>query len=114
VLPSKHQKQYSSVPIQPSCEDLSTCVILMDIYIMYWKRNWHLCVYLGLPLREKNNMNIDSLIKGSVQQKLSWVENGVNRSVGASDCGAGHSFVVLFRFHFDFTYFRFRTVLPNF
>jgi hypothetical protein len=47
------------------------------------------------------------LLKGIVQQKLRWVENGVNRSVGASDCGAGHSFVVLFRFHFDFTIFPF-------
>jgi hypothetical protein len=46
-------------------------------------------------------------LKGSVQQKLRWVENGVNRSVGASDCGAGHSFVVLFIFHFDFTIFLF-------
>jgi hypothetical protein len=45
--------------------------------------------------------------KGSVQRKLRWVKNGVNRSVGASDCGAGHSFVVLFGFHFDFTIFQF-------
>jgi hypothetical protein len=45
--------------------------------------------------------------KGSVQRKLRWVENGVNRSVGSSDCGAGHSFVVLFGFHFDFTIFPF-------
>jgi hypothetical protein len=45
--------------------------------------------------------------KGSVQRKLRWVENGVNRSVGASDCGAGHSFIVLFGFHFDFTIFPF-------
>jgi hypothetical protein len=33
-------------------------------------------------------------IKGIVQQKLRWVENGAKRSVGASDCGAGRSFVV--------------------
>jgi hypothetical protein len=46
-------------------------------------------------------------LKGSVQRKLRWVENVVNRSVGASDCGAGHSFVDLFRFHFDFTKFPF-------
>jgi hypothetical protein len=45
--------------------------------------------------------------KGSVQRKLRWVENGVNRSVGASDCGAGHSFVLLFRFHLGFTIFPF-------
>jgi hypothetical protein len=38
-------------------------------------------------------------IKGNVQRKLRRVENGVNRSIGASDCGAGHSFVVLFGFH---------------
>ncbi len=44
-----------------------------------------------------------SHLKGSVQRKLRWVENGVNRSVGASDCGAGHSFVVLFIFHLGFT-----------
>ncbi len=47
------------------------------------------------------------ILKGSVQRKLRWVENGVNRSVGASDCGAGHSFVVLFAFHLDFTIFPF-------
>jgi hypothetical protein len=52
-------------------------------------------------------------IKGSVQRKLRWVENGVNKSVGASDCGAGHSFVVLFGFHLGFTIFHFRSVLPK-
>ncbi len=46
-------------------------------------------------------------IKGNVQRKLRWVENGVNRSVGASDCGAGHSFVVLFGFHLGFAIFPF-------
>ncbi len=45
--------------------------------------------------------------KGSVQRKLRWVENGVNRSVVASDCGAGHSFVVLFRFRLGFAIFPF-------
>jgi hypothetical protein len=45
--------------------------------------------------------------KGSVQRKLRWVENGVNRSVGASDYGAGHSFFVSFRFHLGFTIFPF-------
>jgi hypothetical protein len=44
-----------------------------------------------------------SPFKGSVQRKLRWVENGVSRSVGASECGAGQSFVVLFRFHLGFT-----------
>jgi hypothetical protein len=43
--------------------------------------------------------------KGSVQQKLRWVENGFNRSVGALDCGDGHSFVVLFGFHLGFAIF---------
>ncbi len=47
------------------------------------------------------------VLKGSVQRKLRWVENGVNRSVGASDCGAGHSFVVLFRFRLGFAIFPF-------
>ncbi len=46
-------------------------------------------------------------LEGSVQGKLRWVENDVNRSVSASDCGAGHSFVVLFGFHIDFTIFPF-------
>jgi hypothetical protein len=41
-------------------------------------------------------------LKGIVQRKLRWVENGVNRSVGASYCSAGHSFVILFRFHLGF------------
>ncbi len=47
------------------------------------------------------------LLKGNVQRKLRWVENGVNRSIGASDCGAGHSFVVLFRFPLGFAIFPF-------
>jgi hypothetical protein len=46
-------------------------------------------------------------LKGSVQQKLRLVEKGFNRSVDASDCGAGHSFVVLFGFHLDFATFPF-------
>jgi hypothetical protein len=46
-------------------------------------------------------------LKGSVQRKLRWVENGVNRSAGASDYGAGHFFVVLFGFHLDFAIFPF-------
>jgi hypothetical protein len=46
-------------------------------------------------------------LKGSVQRKLRWVENGVNRRVGASDCGAGNSFVVSFGFHLDFAIFPF-------
>ncbi len=47
------------------------------------------------------------IIKGCVQQKLRWVKIGVNRSVGALDCGAGHSFVVLFGFHLGFAIFPF-------
>jgi hypothetical protein len=46
-------------------------------------------------------------MKGSAQRKLRWVENGVNRSVGASDCGAGHYFDVLFGFHLGFAIFPF-------
>jgi hypothetical protein len=46
-------------------------------------------------------------IKCSVQRKLRWVENGVDRRVGASDCSAGHSFVVLFGFHLAFAIFPF-------
>ncbi len=46
-------------------------------------------------------------LKGSVQRKVRWVENGVNRSIGASDCGAWHSFVVLFGFHLGLTIFPF-------
>jgi hypothetical protein len=46
-------------------------------------------------------------LKGSVQRKLRWVKNGVNKSVGASDCGAGHSFVVLFGFLLGFVIFPF-------
>jgi hypothetical protein len=51
--------------------------------------------------------------KGSVQQKLRWVENGFNKSVGASDCGAGHSFVVYLDFILVLPYFGFRLVLPK-
>jgi hypothetical protein len=52
--------------------------------------------------------NIDkSVLKGSVQRKLRWVKNHVNRSVLASDSGAGHSFVVLLGFHLGFTIFPF-------
>jgi hypothetical protein len=46
-------------------------------------------------------------LKSSVQRKLRWIENNVNRSVGASDCGAGHPFVVLFGFHLGFIIFLF-------
>jgi hypothetical protein len=52
-------------------------------------------------------MQSESVLKDSVQRKLRWVKNGVNRSVGASDCGAGRSFVVLFGFHLGFAIFPF-------
>ncbi len=47
------------------------------------------------------------IFKGSVQRRLRRVENGVKRSVGVSNCGTGHSFVVLFRFHLNFAIFLF-------
>jgi hypothetical protein len=43
------------------------------------------------------------MFKGSVQQKLSWIENGVNQCVWAWDCGAGRFFVVLLRLHLALT-----------
>jgi hypothetical protein len=55
-----------------------------------------------------------TVVKGSVQRKLRWVENGVNRSEGASDCGAGHSLFVLFRFHLVFTIFPFPVITAKF
>ena len=58
---------------------------------------------LDSPANTPSNLNI----KGSVQRKLRWVENGVNRSVGAWDSGTGHSFVVLFRFRLGFAIFPF-------
>jgi hypothetical protein len=53
-------------------------------------------------------------VKGSVQWKLRWVKSGVNRSVGASHCGAGTSFVVLFRFHLGFNWFPFPVSTASF
>jgi hypothetical protein len=60
-----------------------------------------------LSLTVESALVYNFVLKGSVQQKQRWVENVVTRSVGASDCGAGHSFVVLFGFHIDFTIFPF-------
>jgi hypothetical protein len=54
-------------------------------FVQQWTP-WH-----GIPTLEQERINDN---KGSVQRKLRWVENGVNRSVGASDCGAGHCFVI--------------------
>jgi hypothetical protein len=73
----------------------------MYVYVFGYLGN---CVW---PHFEMSFLMISPLLKGSVQRKLRWVENGVNRSVGASDCGAGHSFVVLFRFHLGFSLFPF-------
>jgi hypothetical protein len=53
-------------------------------------------------------------IKGSLQRKLYWVKSGVNRNGGALDCGARHSFVVLFGFHLDFTLFPFPVITAQF
>ncbi len=64
--------------------------------------NMHILMYSYFRHAHVHGMFI---LKGSVQRKLRWVENGVNRSVGASDCGAGHSFVVLFRFRLGFDIF---------
>jgi hypothetical protein len=50
---------------------------------------------------------VEQSLKGSVQRKLRWVENDVTRSIGAWDCGAGHSFVILLGFHLGFTIFQF-------
>jgi hypothetical protein len=47
------------------------------------------------------------VIKGSVQRKLRWDENGVNRCVWAWDCGTGRFYVVLLRLHLAFTIFPF-------
>jgi hypothetical protein len=57
--------------------------------------------------QHRTTQQVFHIIKGSVQRKLRWVENGVNRSVGASDCGAGHCFAVLFRFRLGFAIFPF-------
>ncbi len=79
----------------------------------HWHRQWlleSLCLWWGLNCLSacwKNGVLDNFILKGSVQRKLRWVENGVNRSVGASDCGAGRSFVVLFRFHLGFAIFPF-------
>jgi hypothetical protein len=57
--------------------------------------------------RKYENTTMKMSFQGSVQRKLRWVENGVNRSLGASDCGDGHSFVILYWFHLGFTIFPF-------
>ncbi len=54
-----------------------------------------------------NNNLITRFLKGSVQQKLRWSKNGVNRCVWAWDCGAGCFYVVLLCHHLVFTIFLF-------
>jgi hypothetical protein len=61
----------------------------------------------GAPRGRKELKGTKISFKGSVQRKLWCVQNGVNRSVGAWDSGAGHSFVVLFRFRLGFAIFPF-------
>ncbi len=46
-------------------------------------------------------------IKGSVQQHLWWVENGVIRLIRASHHGAGHYFVDLGGLHLVYAFFPF-------
>jgi hypothetical protein len=48
------------------------------------------------PLKPWYLSTVFSALKVVSSEKLRWVENGVNRNVGASECGAGHSFVFLF------------------
>ncbi len=48
-----------------------------------------------------------SVLKGSVQRKLTWIENGVNGWILASDCGAGHYFDFLIRRHLVLNLFPF-------
>jgi hypothetical protein len=47
------------------------------------------------------------ILKGNVQQKLRWVENGVIRRVQASHRGAGYYFVDLGGFHLVYALFPF-------
>jgi hypothetical protein len=55
-------------------------------------------------------------LKCSVQRKLRWVENGDNRSAGASGCGTGHYFECLIRHCrvLNAVYFRFRSVQQSY
>jgi hypothetical protein len=64
----------------------------------FFSRRFH-----HLLLCSRDDFKTQVPVKGSVQRKLRWVENGVNRSVGASDCGAGFSFVIIFGFPLGFT-----------
>ncbi len=53
-------------------------------------------------------------LRGSVQQKLRWLENGVNRCVLSWDCGAGHFYVILLRLYLVFTIFLFLVSTAHF
>jgi hypothetical protein len=53
------------------------------------------------------------ILKGSVQQKIRWVESGVFRRVWASYCGAGCYLAILGGLHLVYTFFRFRSVQPK-
>ncbi len=66
--------------------------------------------YKILLVREKSPkifLIYDKTIKGSVQRKLRWVENCVNRCVWAWDCGTGHFYVLLLDLNLVFTIFLF-------
>jgi hypothetical protein len=72
--------------------------------------------HLRFNLRQKGILILCSIrncvgfvihIKGSVQLKLRWVENGVIRRVWASYRGSGYYFVVLGGLHLVFTLFPF-------
>jgi hypothetical protein len=47
-------------------------------------------------------------LKGSVQRKLRWVENGVIQRVWASHCGAGYYFLELGGLHLVYDFFPFQ------
>jgi hypothetical protein len=74
-----------------------------------WFWSGSLSKYSGLVILilSQGLISVEDASKGSVQRKLSWVNSGVNRCLGALDRGAGHAFVVLFGFHLGFTYFPF-------
>ncbi len=55
-------------------------------------------------------MGLNTMIKGFVQQKLTWVENSVNHWILAKDRGAGHYLDFYFAVILNWTYFRFRSV----
>jgi hypothetical protein len=56
-----------------------------------------------LPFLDLNGKSL----KGSVQRKLRWVENGVIRQQWALHCGAGYYFVDLGGLHLGYAFFPF-------